>query len=48
MLMGETVLAEALGATHRLTKKSQDDLLESVTGVLEGAGSALLGEPRDG
>lgn len=42
------MLAKALGATHRLSKKSQDDLLESVVSVLEGAGGELMGKPRDG
>jgi len=47
-LKGLEMLVKALAATHRLSKKSQDDLMDSVMGVLEGVGTAVLGEPRDG
>ncbi len=42
------LLVKAVGAKYRLSKKSQDDLLQSVMGVLEGVGGALLGEAHDG
>jgi len=37
-----------VGAKYRLSKKSQEDLMESVMGVLEGLGGAMLGEALDG
>lgn len=42
------LLVKAVGARYRLSKKAQEDLMESVMGVLEGVGGAILGEVRDG
>ncbi|MDP2726493.1 MAG: hypothetical protein Q8P59_03015 [Dehalococcoidia bacterium] len=47
-LKGMELLVKAVGAKYRLSKKAQEDLMESVMGVLEGVGGALLGEVKDG
>ncbi len=47
-LKGMELLVKAVGARYRLSKKSQEDLLQSVMGVLEGVGGALLGEASGG
>ena len=47
-LKGMELLVKAVGAKYRLSKKSQEDLMESVMGVLEGLGGAMLGEALDG
>ncbi len=47
-LKGMELLVKAVGARYRLSKKAQEDLMESVMGVLEGIGGAILGEAGDG
>lgn len=47
-LKGMELLVRAVGARYRLSKKAQEDLMESVMGVLEGIGGAILGEAQDG
>jgi hypothetical protein len=47
-LKGMELLVKAVGAKYRLSKRAQGDLMDSVMGVLEGIGSAVLGEVGDG
>lgn len=46
-LKGMELLVRAVGARYRLSKKDQEDLMDSVMAVLEGVGGAMLGEARD-
>lgn len=47
-LKGMELLVKAVGARYRLSKKSEEDLMQSVMGVLEGMGAAMLGEASNG
>ncbi len=41
VIKGVELLVKATATRYRLSKKSANDLLESITGVLEGVGSVL-------
>lgn len=44
MLKGIDLLVRAVSARYRLTKRAEEDLLESIDGILKGVGGQLLPE----
>ena len=49
LLPGVRLLVQAVATRYRISGQAKDDLLQSVVGVLEGVGAALLPpEPGDG
>jgi hypothetical protein len=44
MLRGIELLVKAVSARYRLTKQAEEDLSESIAGVIKGVGSVLVPE----
>ena len=47
MLRGIDLLVKAVSARYRLSKKAEEDLSDSLAGVLRGVGGALMPERFD-